>query len=183
MGKASDFFGMEFNKEIPQQTEQPQEEGMVSKAMSFFGMDFKAKPQRGSNDTGVKPISKPIDSVFERLIQAESRGRHYDEKGGLTTSNKGAQGITQIMPKTAKDPGYGIEPLKDQSEAEYRRFGRQYLEAMVNEFDGDMEKAVAAYNAGAQNVKNAVKKGGEKWKDFLPKKEETLPYLKRILGE
>lgn len=177
--KAEEFFGQSFNSPVPPP---PQEEkGVISKAMTFFGIDFSSKKE-GTRDTGVKPISKPLDGVFERLIQAESRGMHTDAQGRLTTSPVGAQGITQLMPATAKNPGFGIEPVKDQSEGEYRRVGRQYLEALVGEFGGDMEKAVAAYNAGARNVKMAVKRGGEDWKSFLPKKEESLPYLKRVLG-
>src|SRR5690606_5105653 len=60
------------------------------------------------------PQSTPpgFESVFEKLIQAESRGRHRDASGGLTTSpGVGAQGITQVMPKTGRDPGYGVKPL------------------------------------------------------------------------
>lgn len=127
-----------------------------------------------------------FDNVFERLIQAESRGRHRDRSGRLTTSPVGAQGITQVMPKTGQDPGYGVTPLRDDSEEEYLRFGREYLSAMWNEFDGDARKAVAAYNAGPGNVKKAVARARERggdWTQYLPKKSETLPYMKRILGD
>ena len=57
-----------------------------------------------------------MDSVFSKLIQAESRGKHTDAKGNLTTSHVGAQGITQLMPSTAAKPGFGIQGVKDQSE-------------------------------------------------------------------
>lgn len=130
--------------------------------------------------------SVDFDNVFERLIQAESRGRHRDRSGRLTTSPVGAQGITQVMPKTGRAPGYGVTPLRDDSEEEFIRFGRDYLTAMYNEFDGDIEKAVAAYNAGPGNVKKAVSKARERggsWINYLPKKSETVPYMKRILGD
>jgi len=126
------------------------------------------------------------DSVFEKLIQAESRGRHRDRSGRLTTSPVGAQGITQVMPKTGQDPGYGVTPLRDNSEEEFRRFGRDYLRAMLKEFNGDYRKAVAAYNAGPGNVKKAIRKAelpGEDWTQYIPKRSETLPYMERILGE
>lgn len=128
------------------------------------------------------PSSHEFDAVFNRLIQAESRGQHTDAKGRLTTSEAGAKGITQVMPKTGAIPGFGVTPIQDKSEEEYKRFGRDYLQAMVREFNGDYEKAVAAYNAGVGNVKKAVAKGGTDWKDYLPKKSETIPYLNRILG-
>lgn len=141
-----------------------------------------------------KAIKKPVQdfqdsmqfsSVFNSLIQAESGGRHYNESGGLITSPVGARGITQIMPETAKAPGYGVTPLRNDSEEEYLRFGRDYLRAMVNRFDGDYRKAIASYNAGAGNVDKAVReanrKGGD-WVDYLPKKSETIPYMDKILG-
>lgn len=124
-----------------------------------------------------------FESVFENLISAESRGRHRTSSGGLLTSPGGAQGITQVMPATGRNPGYGITPLRDDSEEEYVRFGQDYLRAMLNEFNGDYAKAVAAYNAGAGSVKNAVRKGGDNWVQHLPKKSETIPYLEKILGE
>lgn len=160
--------------------DEPKEKGIVPWLKSWISFDT---PRKATNDTGIQPINRKFDDVFEKLIQAESQGRHTDDKGNLTTSPVGAQGITQLMPATAKKPGYGIEPVKDTSEAEYKRVGKEYLQALVGEFGGDYEKAVAAYNAGAKNVKRAVEKGGDNWKDFLPKKEETLPYLKRILGD
>ena len=126
---------------------------------------------------------KQFETVFSKLIQAESRGQHTDKSGKLITSSAGATGISQLMGPTAAKPGYGVEPLKDKSEAEYLRVGRDYLKAMLKEFDGDYRKAVAAYNAGPGNIKKAVAKGGVKWEDHLPKPSETKPYMKKILGE
>lgn len=131
-----------------------------------------------------KPPEKPravppskFDTVFNNLIQAESGGNHS------AVSNKGAKGITQVMPKTGVDPGYGVKPLQNNSEAEYKRFGREYLQAMLTRFDGDYEKALAAYNAGVGHVQAAVERGGKNWKKHLPKPSETLPYIEKILGK
>ena len=127
-----------------------------------------------------------FDRVFNRLIQAESRGKHISEGGTLTTSPVGAQGITQLMPKTAANPGYGIAPVKDQSESEYLRVGRSYFKAMLTNFDGDYEKALAAYNAGSRNVRTAITKAtkagdASKWREHLPRGKETNPYIDKIL--
>jgi hypothetical protein len=127
---------------------------------------------------------KNLDSVFGKLIQAESGGKQFDKSGNILTSNKGAQGITQVMPKTQKDPGFGVTPAKDNSEQELLRVGKEYLNAMYNKFN-NWEYAVAAYNAGPGNVEKAVtraKKEGKDWKTFLPKRSETLPYIDKILG-
>lgn len=127
-----------------------------------------------------------IDTVFQGLIKAESGGQHIDEKTGkLLTSSAGARGITQLMPKTAANPGYGITPVKDDSEEEYTRVGKAVLEKMYNKY-GDWELALAAYNAGVGNVDKARGKAdrfGGNWKDYLPKPSETLPYLDKILGK
>lgn len=140
-------------------------------------------PQRSMNFSGRgvdNSSSGMFDRVFRNLIQQESRGRHMTGDK-LTTSPVGAQGITQVMPKTAKDPGFGVKPIQNDSEEEYIRFGKDYLSAMLNEFDGDYEKALAAYNAGHGSVKKAVAKGGAEWKKFLPKQAETLPYISNIM--
>lgn len=127
-----------------------------------------------------------FESVFNRLIGAESGGVHQDKSGKLLTSSAGAKGITQVMRKTGEDPGYGVAPLKNQSKEEYIRFGRDYLRAMLQEYSGDYRKAVAAYNAGPGSVDKAIEiasqKGGD-WTQYLPKKSETIPYMNQILGE
>lgn len=135
------------------------------------------KDQRG----GPTVDDERFNRIFDRLIQAESRGRHRGSSGELTTSPVGAMGITQVMPATAQDPGYGIQPIQDDSEEEFVRFGRDYLQAMLKEFDGNYEQALAAYNAGPGNVRKAITRGGARWKEFLPKRSETLPYIRKIL--
>lgn len=147
-------------------------------------MDFGGKRDLQAPPAPVAPQkgSYSFEQVFNRLVGAESKGRHTDASGALTTSPVGAQGITQVMPKTGKVPGYGVTPIQNNSKEEYLRFGKDYLRAMLREFDGDYEKAVAAYNAGAGSVKKAITKGGDNWKNFLPKRSETLPYLNKILG-
>jgi len=137
-------------------------------------------------DVSVAPKPKhTIDTIMPNLIQAESRGVHADAKGKLTTSPAGAEGITQLRPSTAKNPGYGIKPAQDKSEGEYLRVGKEYLQKMYDKF-GSWEQALAAYNAGVGNVTKAISKAeryGGDWKEHLPKKEETIPYIKKILGK
>lgn len=90
------------------------------------------------------------DKLLPFLINQESGGNND------AVSPKGARGLTQVMPATGVDPGYGVAPLKDQSPEEYRRFGKDYLVAMLNKYDGDVEKSLAAYNAGPGNVDDWV---------------------------
>lgn len=123
----------------------------------------------------------PTDD-FSKIIKIESGGKHTDKSGKLLTSSAGAKGITQLMPDTAKNPGYGIVPAKDESEQEYLRVGKEYFSALLSEF-GDAEKAAAAYNTGPGNLKKAInraEKTGRDWKEFLPK--ETKDYITKFSG-
>jgi len=124
-----------------------------------------------------------INSVLmPKLIQAESNGQHINpETMQLTESSAGAKGITQIMPATGIDPGYGVAPLKNTSEIEYKRFTKDYMIAMLKEFDGNTEKALAAYNWGPVNLKSHIKKYGDSWKKSLP--DETKKYITTIMSE
>ena len=86
-----------------------------------------------------------FDQLHEAVKQAESRGQRFDEKGKLLTSPKGAEGEMQVMPKTARKPGFGVTPAQDRSPDEIARVGKDYLKAMVDKY-GDTEKALVAYN-------------------------------------
>lgn len=123
----------------------------------------------------------PFDSLFAAVVQQESGGVHATGDGKLLTSSAGAQGVTQVMPATGTDPGYGVKPLQNQSREEYLRFGRDYLQAMIKEFDGDQAKALAAYNAGPGRVIDAVRSKGSDWLSVMPK--ETKDYVAKIGGK
>ncbi len=132
----------------------------------------------GNVNTTRGPLSN--DAIFDALIQQESGGRHYGDGSMLLSSPKGARGVTQVMPATGRDPGYGVRPLANDSREEYLRFGRDYLAAMMKEFDGDTQKALAAYNAGPGAVKNAVSSHGANWLSAMP--GETQAYVPSIMG-
>jgi membrane-bound lytic murein transglycosylase MltF len=109
--------------------------------------------------------------VINAIIQQESGGDPNAE------SPAGAVGLTQTMPHTAKDPGYGVEPLEDRRDPEAsRRFGREYFGAMMEEF-GDPEKALMAFNWGPSNVKEWMDNGGNP--SEVP--DETKNYVKDLM--
>jgi hypothetical protein len=93
----------------------------------------------------VDPNASPeqqAEQLLPHLIQQESGGNPN------AVSPKGAQGLTQVMPATGRDPGFGVAPLRDGSPQENVRFGREYLTAMLKRYPGRPELALAAYNAG-----------------------------------
>ena len=109
--------------------------------------------------------------------QSESGNRERDAKGNLITSPAGAQGKMQVMPGTNLDPGFGVKPAQDNSDAERTRVGRDYLAAMMRRYGNDPAKAWAAYNGGPGTLDAAIKKGGANYLNFMP--QETQSYVKK----
>ena len=101
---------------------------------------------------GKEAVEGDIQGFLSKIQHLESRGRHLDANGKLLTSPKGAEGIMQVMPKTQRDPGYGITPARDKSPEELKRVGDEYGIAMLREFK-DPRLAAMAYNWGPGNVK------------------------------
>lgn len=83
-------------------------------------------------------------------------------------SDKGAIGVMQLMPGTARD--LGVDP---HDPVQNIRGGALYLRRMLSEFGGDVRLALAAYNAGPAAVR---KHGG------VPPYAETQAYVTSILG-
>jgi len=93
-----------------------------------------------------------VEGFLSKIQHLESRGKHFDDKGEILTSKKGAEGIMQVMPKTQRDPGFGVKPARDRSPEELERVGKEYGIAMLREFK-DPKIAAMAYNWGPDNVK------------------------------
>jgi hypothetical protein len=116
-----------------------------------------------------------FDAIVNAVMLAESGGRRFDKQGNLLTSSKGAQGEMQVMPGTAKSPGYGVAPAQDKSPEELARVGRDYLKSMLDKY-GDVDKALAAYNWGPGNTDKWIAAGADPKK--LP--SETRSYIDKI---
>jgi membrane-bound lytic murein transglycosylase MltF len=92
----------------------------------------------------------PAGADSDQLVQWLLPHVIHQESGGDPTavSPKGALGRLQVMPATADNPGFGIEPAKDHSPEELERVGKSYLKAMLDRYPGRPDLALAAYNAG-----------------------------------
>ena len=82
-------------------------------------------------------------------------------------SPKGAQGLMQLMPETARE--YGVKDAFDP--LENLRAGARHLRHLLDQFDGDVTLALAAYNAGA----GAVRRYGG-----VPNYKETRNYVRKV---
>jgi hypothetical protein len=103
-------------------------------------------------------------AVLHGLIQQESG---FDPSA---TSSAGASGLTQLMPGTAASLGVA-NPLNP---AESIEGGARYLGQLTDEFGGNTEDALAAYNAGPGAVQQY---GG------IPPYAETQSYVSKVLGD
>lgn len=104
------------------------------------------------------------------------------ESGGNpnAVSPKGARGLMQVMPATARDPGFGIRPSNG-TQADDVRVGREYRAKMQERYGGDPAKMWAAYNWGPGNLDRALAQYGERWLDAAP--AETRNYVQSNLRQ
>jgi soluble lytic murein transglycosylase-like protein len=101
-------------------------------------------------------------ALLEAVVWQESRWR------ANAVSPVGARGLAQLMPGTARE--MGVNPDDPFANLEG---GARYLREQLDRFDGDVEKALAAYNAGPGRVEAA---GG------IPRIRETQLYVASIMG-
>lgn len=108
-------------------------------------------------------------NLVKAIIQQESRGRHITKGGTILTSPAGALGIMQLMPGTAR--GLGVNPYNAEENIEG---GTKYISQQLKKFNGNLELAIAAYNAGPGNV--------TKYGNKVPPFAETQDYVKKVMG-
>lgn len=104
------------------------------------------------------------------------------ESGGNpnAVSPVGARGLMQVMPETARDPGFGIRPSNG-SQQDDVRVGQEYRRAMQSRYQGDPAKMWGAYNAGPGRVDSLIAQHGPNWLQHAPR--ETQTYVQRTLRQ
>lgn len=149
------------------------------------------------NKVGFSPAATPKNAnAYNDVMQQEYaaagfspeeavllKGQVQAESGfnPLAVSSKGAFGLTQFTPETAKQygviPGDSPEAIRSQIRGQAK-----YMAYLKKRYGGDMDKALAGYNAGEGNVDKALKQAkthGGDWRSYLPKPDETLSYIGR----
>jgi soluble lytic murein transglycosylase-like protein len=135
--------------------------------------------ERVSSGWSVTRVAAP--SQFDDLIASAAREHALDPKllksvmlfesgfNPKAVSRKGARGLMQLMPQTARM--HGVRNMHDP--AQNVQAGARHLSHLMDLYGGDLEKALAAYNAGEAAVERY---GG------VPPFDETRDYVRNILG-
>ncbi len=125
--------------------------------------DPKARARYAKHIQDAARANKLEPALIHAVISAESGYNPF------ARSHKGAAGLMQLMPETAKR--YGVTNRLDP--AQNIQGGARYLRDLVRMFNNDLQLAVAAYNAG----ENAVVKYGNR----IPPYAETMTYVPRVM--
>lgn len=127
-------------------------------------LDYKSYFDRYDNIISQAARKHDIDSsLIKAVIRAESDFDKY------AISRKGAEGLMQLMPETAKDLAVR-DPFDPR---ENIQAGVRYLKRQLKNFQNDVALALAAYNAG----ENAVRRYGHR----IPPYKETRTFVDRVL--
>ena len=117
-----------------------------------------------------------LKNLYKAIEKIESGGNPN------AVSPRGARGLMQVMPDTARKPGYGVRPAKNESKEEYVRVGKDYAKAMYRKFNGDIEAVLAAYNMGPGATEKWIEGGRDKSK-LLKETREYIPKVKKELNK
>ncbi len=109
-------------------------------------------------------INRVDPMLVKAVIKTESNFNRY------AVSSKGAQGLMQLMPATAKY--LNVQDPFDPWQNIYG--GTKYLRELLDSFNGDLRLSIAAYNAGPTRV---MKLGG------VPRIPETISYVGKVIRQ
>lgn len=142
----------------------------IGRQMKFHASKFQQAspemqkvPSRAEIENIITHASKTYDvdpDLIKAVVKAES---DFDVD---STSSKGAMGLMQLMPETAKELGVrnSYDPVEN------IMAGTRYLKSLLDRYDGNVTLALAAYNWGMGNV--------ERHPERLPR--ETQTYIARV---
>ena len=115
-------------------------------------------------NTLIKQVAQKYN-VDSRLVSAVASAESGFQQSAV--SGAGAVGVMQLMPSTAAS--LGVNPYDEKQNIDG---GTKYLKGLLDSFDGNVKKAVAAYNAGAQAVRDY---------NGVPPYRETQDYVNKVL--
>jgi soluble lytic murein transglycosylase len=168
---------------------------MVLPALAFGGTVFKHTDEDGVTHYSDSPITEIQKTEYKRQssyrnsysnnyhVIVNRNASKYSMDASLimavietessfnsrAVSKRGAIGLMQLMPDTARRMG-AKRPFEPEENIEA---GTKYLKYLIERFNGDLNLALAAYNAGPK----AVERYGD-----IPPYGETRRYVKKVVG-
>lgn len=145
----------------------------------------KAFPGLFSSATGSAAAGgggRPAAGTFDRDALHAAQMKQESLNNPTARSNKGAYGLMQLMPATAREweKKLGLPSgSTDTNPAANEQVGRAYMDHLIQRYGGNTADALAAYNWGMGNVDRWIKNGRNM--AALPK--ETRDYLTKILPQ
>ena len=123
----------------------------------FNKLPYNAEVLAAAKQTSLEP------ALIHAVIATESK------HNARALSNKGAYGLMQLMPATARR--FNVQNKNDA--AQNILAGSLYLRELLNLFNGDLKLSLAAYNAGPAAV--------QKYNNRIPPYQETMKYVPKVL--
>lgn len=146
------------------------------------GENQEASPYASDLEALYSQEDPALVDLIERVSRQESGGKQFDRSGRPVTSKAGAIGVMQVMPATGPEAArYAGVPWDADAyrndEAYNKLIGTAYLSEMLRRYDGDVELALVAYNAGPKRADDYAQ--GRINFSALP--EETQKYVRSIM--
>jgi soluble lytic murein transglycosylase-like protein len=168
---------------IPLYTNQPRRGGAIS--VMTFTIPLRPSMRAGKSGLRTQRAARlrgaPLDTAIDSLIRLAAATYHVEERllrsvievesgfNPAARSERGAMGLMQLMPDTARRFGVidAYDPVQNIDA------GTRYLKSLLQMFDGDVRLALAAYNAGEDSVLRYGRR--------VPPFAETQAYVTAVL--
>ncbi len=144
---------------------------------TVMGVNTAGNTRLTDKASSIETVSTSMDAIFEEAAELydvplnllKAMGKAESGFDANAVSSAGAQGVMQLMPATARSLG-----VEDPFDARSNIMGgAKYISQQLKKYNGNIDLALAAYNAGSGNV---AKYGG------VPPFKETRNYIQRIKG-
>lgn len=133
--------------------------------------DFSKLP--GDFESFIKATAKELSHEYDVQLDSNLVKSVIKQESGFNPKAKshvGASGLMQLMPNTAKELGV----FNSENPYQNVRGGIKYLAQQLKKFDGNVQKALAAYNAGPGAVERY---------NGIPPYQETQNYVENIMRD